>query len=326
MPAQILGFLIALAFLTLVSGCGTTHPESDRLPAEAIVLTDSLGRTVILPHRPERIISLAPANTEILFAVGAGEQIVGVTQYANYPDVAAEIAQVGGFSANSISLETVVGLQPDVVFAEGDLHRTLIHRFEQLRIPVIAFDPATLEDVYENIRIAGRVTENQDRADQVVRNMQAAVAAVQAARLEATPKVFYLAWDTPLMTAGRSSFISQLIVLAGGVNAFGDVEEAFPQVSEEAILQRNPDVIIAPQRDGDDNELERITARANWRNLSAVQNGRIHFIDEDWISRPGPRLVSGLHAVADAIRNAAPATPSVAKPVVPAAADRGESE
>lgn len=267
-----------------------------------VTLTDDLGQEVTISAQPERIVSLAPSNTEILFAVGAGDQIVGVTEYCNYPPEAQEREKIGGFSAKTISVEKIVSLEPDVVFSAGAIQQPVIEALGQAGIPVFAFDPEGVEGVYENIKLAGRLTGHADEAANVVSEMKERIGAVtektQAIPEDERPTVFYEVWHEPLMTAGPTTFIGRLIELAGGKNIFADVIEEYPQVSAETIVQQNPDVILGPDSHGEQLTPEKIEARPGWADIAAVQAGRIYLIDGDIVSRPGPRLADALETIA----------------------------
>ncbi|HEY66539.1 MAG TPA: cobalamin-binding protein [Caldilineae bacterium] len=269
-------------------------------------LVDGLGREVTIDRVPARIVSLAPSNSEILFAVGAGDQVVGVTKYCNYPPEACESKEiVGGFSAKSISVEKILALEPDLVLAAGKIHQPIIEALEQLDIPVVALTASTFDDVYANIELVGRLTAHEEQAAEVIAEMKARVAAVTEAVAsipeEQRLKVFWETWDEPLMTAGPSTFIGQMIELAGGINIFADVTEDYPQISAEEVVQRNPDVILGPDSHGEKLTPEQVAQRPSWSQINAVKNGRIHLVNGDIVSRPGPRLAEGLEAIARAL-------------------------
>lgn len=268
-----------------------------------LTLTDSLGREVTLVALPQRIVSLAPSNTEILFAVGAGDQVVGVTEYCNYPPEAQEGREiVGGFSAKSLSVEKILSLQPDVVFSAGAIHQPVIEALEQAGVTVVAFDAQSFDEVYQNILTAGRVTGHAAEAEKVVAEMKDRLAKVQAVVRQIPeqerPKVFYEIWDEPLMTAGPNTFIGQMIELAGGINVFADVEEQYPQISPEAVVERDPDVILGPDSHAEGLTAEKIAARPGWGDIKAVREGRILIVNGDIVSRPGPRVVEAVEAIA----------------------------
>lgn len=283
-------------------------PAADPAAAAAYPLTlkDDLGREVKLVARPARIISLAPAATEILFAIGAGSQVVGVTEYCNYPPEAAKGREiVGGYSAESVSVEKIVALQPALVFADGVAHKPTGAALETAGMRVFFLDPKDMAGVYADILAAGALTGNTAQAEKVVADMKARVAKVSATvatiSQDQRVKVFYEVWDEPLMTAGPTTFIGQVIGLAGGVNIFADVEEQYPMVSSEAVVARAPQVILGPSSHVEGLTAEKIAARPGWAGLEAVKAGRVVIVDGDIISRAGPRLVDALEAVARGI-------------------------
>jgi iron complex transport system substrate-binding protein len=294
----------ALSIATPIPSTLTPSPTGT-LGAFPLTLSDGLGREVALKAVPSRIVSLAPSNTEILFAVGAGDQVVGVTKYCNYPPEAQTREQVGGFSADTISVETVVALEPDLVLAIGESQRPVIEALEQVGIPVAALTANTFDDVHANIEQVGRLTGHQEEATQVVSEMQRRVETVTTAVTAVPPEerlpVFWEVWDEPLMTAGPSTFAGQAIELAGGVNIFADVTQDYPQVSTEEVVKRNPAVILGPDTHGDKLTPEQLVQRPGWDQIEAVREGRVHLIDGDIVSRPGPRLAEGLEAVAHAL-------------------------
>jgi len=270
-----------------------------------ITVTDDLGREVNLPAAATRIISLAPSNTEILFAVGAGDKVVGVTSYGNFPEAALTKDVVGGFSPDTISLETIIALQPDVVFSVGGLQMPIIEALEKLDIPVVALDPASIDDIYADIELVGKITGNESGAAAVMDDMQTRIAAVtdivSQVPADERPTVFWETWDDPLMSAGPTSFIGQMIEVAGGVNIFNDVEDQYPIVSAEEVISRNPDTILGSDTHGDKLTVTAMSARPGWAQISAVQNGRIYLINGDIASRAAPRVADAIEIMAAAL-------------------------
>lgn len=303
-----LALLAAFSFGACISSAPTaTPPTSPAVTAPAatgafpLTIIDDAGREVTLSAKPERIISLLPSNTETLFAVGAGEQVVGVTSYCNYPPEAATRKQVGGITVQSISVETIIALEPDLVLtnpAQAEIAETLT----ESGLPVVVLDPASLEDIYANIELVGQVTGHPDEAAMLVtelRNRAEAVKkAVAAIPEEEQLSVFYEVWHDPLMTAGPNTVIGQIIDLAGGRNIFADVAEDWPQVSAEVVLTRNPAIILGPESHGSELTVEKIAARPGWDNIDAVKNDRVYLLDPDAVSRPGPRIIGMLEEIA----------------------------
>ncbi len=311
--------------LALLAGCGSTPtpttlpatptparaaaPAPTSTPAAAaafpLTVTDGAGRSVTLKALPQRIVSLSPAITELLFAVGAGNQVVGVTTFCNYPPEATSREKIGGYSAKTISIEKIVGLKPDLVVAESSMHADVIKALEPLAITVLAVKGASLGDVYANLELLGRLTGHSDTATTVVANMKATIKSVTD-KVATIPQdkrvsVFWEIWDEPLMSAGPSSFPGQILELAGGKNIFADVNKDYPTVSAEDILKRNPAVIMGPDTHADKLTTSLITRRPGWESVDAAKKGRIYLINGDTSSRPGPRLALALQDIAKAL-------------------------
>lgn len=267
-----------------------------------ISVTDSLAREVTIPATAQRIVSLAPSITEILFAVGAGPQVVGNTQYCNYPPEADALPEIGGFSAKTISVEAIVALNPDLVIGGSTNQAAIAEALEDLGVATLIFEPTTFDTVYANIAVIGEVTGHTQEAGALITTMQARVAAVLAkiATIPAAdrPTVFYEIFDEPLLTAGPSTFIGQMLTMVGASNIFADTSENYPQVSAEAIVERNPAVIIGPDSHGDKLTPDHLASRPGWDQIRAVQDKRIYLLDGDMASRAGPRLVEVLESLA----------------------------
>lgn len=266
-----------------------------------ITIRDQAGRQVTLERIPERIVSLSPGNTEILFALGLDEKIVGVTNYCDYPVQAQSKPKVGGFV--EINIEKVIELDPDVVFATGGVQAEIVQNLTELGLTVVVVQPKTLQEVLDAIELVGKAVGEPVKAKALTSQLQARIDGIRArvkswAKREPR-KVLYELWYDPLMTVGPGSFIHDLIVTAGGINIAGDSNQPYPVISLETVVAGDPDVIIyshgamSPKEVGD---------RKGWQEIEAVHAGRIILIpDENILSRPGPRLVDGLEAMARAI-------------------------
>jgi len=271
-----------------------------------IHVTDTLGRQVALKALPQRVISLAPSNTERLFAVGAWNTVVGVTTVDTYPPAVAAVRKVGGFVPKSISVETIVSLKPDLVLAAGELQRSVIEVLERLGIPVVAIeDPGSFDEVYAAIALVGRLTGHEQEASRVVQEMQARVERVRQA-VATLPQdkrvaVFYEVYDEPLMTAGRATIIGQMLEMAGGINVFADLPGRYPQVSSEEVVKRNPVCILGLKGHKLALTPTHIRQRPGWDRITAVQRNCLHLLDDDTVARPGPRLAAALEAIAQAL-------------------------
>jgi iron complex transport system substrate-binding protein len=257
-----------------------------------ITVTDDLGRTVTLPRPAQRVVSLAPSITESLFAIGAGAQVAGVTAYCNYPPAAALKPRIGGMTTPSI--ESIIALHPDLVLIsmEGNL-RDDYSRIMDIRVPVVVSNPRTLEDIYRSLAMLGRLTGKNDSASRVVaalRKRQNHI--LHPAPSHSVPTLLFVSLQ-PLIAAGNGTFINELLRSAGGLNLAAQTGFTYPTLSREAVIGYNPDVVlvssdVVPSTDA------MIALYPEWSRLSAVRNGRIHRIDADIISRPGPRAVDGL--------------------------------
>jgi iron complex transport system substrate-binding protein len=300
--------LTAALLLALVGGCGGP-PGAPPAPSSEegfpLTVTDALGRTVTIPRRPRRIVSLAPAVTETLFAVGAGPRVVAVTTMDTYPAEVKRLPKVGGFSPETISTEAILAQGPDLVLAGGAFQEPVVEAVSKLGQAVVVIDPTTLAEVVDSIALVGRATGQEAEAAGVVADFRRRLGAVRrrSAKVppEDRPKVLYVLWDDPLLTAGPRTFVGQMIAAAGGVNLFGESGGAYPQVSDEAVLTRDPDLILAPDK-GAEGLHVRLGKRPGWGRLTAVRAGRIVTVPEELLSRPGPRLIEGLEAIEAVLR------------------------
>lgn len=280
-------------------GQGASGQAVARKTQYPLTVTDGAGRTVVIEKEPQRILSLAPSNTEILWALGAGSRQVGRTDYCDYPAEAKQVPSVGGIVNPNV--EKMAELKPDLVLMTGGSVPLRERLAGELKMTVYVVDPQNLDQVYEGIRQLGVILNVQDRAEALVAQMQQKVAAVTAKVAgipqDKRPKVFYEVWPDPLMTAGPGTFIDDLIRLAGGVNVGADAKERWAQYSLEQLVQHDPDLIITPNQ----KSAEELKARARkgWENLKAVREGKVLLVpDQNVVSRPGPRLVEGLEMMA----------------------------
>jgi iron complex transport system substrate-binding protein len=310
--------LIAL----LLGACAQTAPTaapieplSTSLPAtaafepsptpqvEAIRLTDGLGREIILDQPAQQIVSLAPSNTEILYAVGAGDQVIGRDEFSDFPNAAQEVTSIGG-GYGELNMETIVSLEPDLVLAADLTPPEQIEAIEKLGLTVYALpNPVTLDGMYENLITVGQLTGHSQAAEQLVESLKNRVAAVEAkvSQAEEYPLVFYELDNTDPdapWTAGPNTFINTLITMAGGTNLGGSMQDAWTQVSVEELLVQNPDMIILGDATWGGVTPQDVQARESWSGMQAVQAGKIYTFDDNLVSRPGPRMVDGVEAFA----------------------------
>ncbi len=264
-------------------------------------IVDGVGRQVSISEQPETIVSLAPSNTEILFALGLGDKLVAVSQYCNYPPEVQNKPKVGGFS--TINIEKVVSLEPDLVLATGGVQKKVVRDLERLGLTVISLDAKRIGDVLQNILLVGKVTGRMESAKRLRSNLEERIRTVtnKTGDLPDTqrPRVFYEVQYDPLMTAGPGTFIDDLIHLAGGVNIASDSATEFPVYNLEILIERNPEVIIVSFSHGSIMaSVEGVKNRKRWQITDAVKNNRLYGIHADLVSRPGPRIVDGLEDIA----------------------------
>ncbi|GAB4504945.1 MAG: ABC transporter substrate-binding protein [Anaerolineales bacterium] len=292
---------------TLESLTAATEPPVAETAApaplfEPVSFTDSLGNEILVTVPVQRIVSLAPSVTETLFAIGAGGQVVGRTDYCDYPAEVKNLPSIGGFSAESISIETIISLEPDLVIGGSVLQAEVVKALQDEGIQAFVSQPASLAEIQDAALLFGSLTGHTDEAAAVVDEMQARIDAVTSAvsslPADQRPTVFYEVWHEPLMSANGKTFIGELIDLAGGVNIFADLPDEYPTVSVEQVVEADPQFIIGPSSHGDQMTAEVIGAREGWENLSAVKNKAIYIVDGDIVSRAGPRIVIALEEFA----------------------------
>jgi iron complex transport system substrate-binding protein len=317
--------LLVTLLVTLMTACApqttaTPAPVATDLPAteapateapaaspapEALTFTDGLGREITLDGPAQRVISLAPSNTEILFAIGAGDQVVGRDELSDYPEAAKSVTDIGP-AFEALNTELIVSLKPDLVLAAEINTPEQVKQLEDLGLTVYYLNnPLTLEDLYGNLEIVAQLTGHEDEAAALIESLKSRVAVVdeKIAPISSRPGVFYeLDATDPAkpFTAGKGTFITQLIDRAGGYNIASDLD-GYPQMSLEQVVAADPAfIILGDARYGV--SPESIAQRPGWENLSAVKNGQVLPFNDDLVSRPGPRLVDALEELAKLLR------------------------
>jgi iron complex transport system substrate-binding protein len=270
--------------------------------AQPIELTDGLGRVVKLAGPAQRIVSLAPSNTEILFALGAGGQVVGRDAFSDFPPEAKAVADIGS-SLDKLNAEAIVAAKPDLVLAADISSADQVKTLEGLGLTVYQLsNPKDFDGLYKNLMVVGQLTGHAPAAQVLTDDLKARVAAVldKAKGVTTKPKVFYEldATDpTKPYTPGPGTFVDMLITLAGGQNIGGALKDQWAQISAEELVAQNPEVILL----GDAAygvSVESVGKRAGWANLTAIKANAIYTFDDNLVSRPGPRLVDGLETIA----------------------------
>jgi iron complex transport system substrate-binding protein len=287
--------LEAALFAGLLTACSQA---TESITPTSTTITDQLERTVTLKtNNPQRIISLAPSNTEILFALGLGDRIVGVTDYCNYPPEAKTKPSIGGY--NTPNIEQVIAMNPDLVLAT-EIHQVdLIPQLESRGLTVIGISPKNIDDVLTSITLVGKATGQEKEAASLVTDMQKRIKAVtdKTSKLSESqkPRTFYIFWNDPIWTAGAGSFEDELIQKAGGVNIAHDLN-SYVAISLETVIMANPEVIIAGigMGTGEDLPLQFVQTESRLQDVDARKNERIYGTNMDVVGRPGPRIVDAL--------------------------------
>ena len=290
--------VVALAILSTTS-CSRAPNQGAVSITETREVIDEAGRRVLLPIKIERIVSLAPNLTEIVYAVGASDHLVGRTRYCDYPPEVKNVAEIGDTMTPSI--ERIIALKPQVVLVStASQLEAFTKQLEQQKIAVYVTNPRSLDEVFRSITTLGDLFGMHDRAEKLAADLRRRADAVTAAVGSTKPiTVFYQVSDEPLYTIGRESYLTDLVRRAGGVSVTADVPTAFPRFSDEAALAARPETIILPT--GGSMGTANSTVAAPLKNSPAVLNDRVYKINEDHLQRPGPRLVDGLEEMARAL-------------------------
>ena len=289
-------WIAVVVCLALFSAC---NPGRTANVGPSRELTDDAGRRVSIPAKVDRVVSLAPNLTEIVFAVGAGNRLVGRTSYCDYPPEAKAIAEVG--DTIHPNLEPIIALKPQVVLVStASQLEVFTQQLQGQNIAVFVTDPHDLEGVFRSIEQIGEIVGEKDRANQLVQKLRERTNAVEQAVKQKPPvRVFYQASGEPLYTAGHDSFVTDLMRRAGAASVTADVPGAWPKYSNESALAARPEAIILPT--GGSMGAANATVVEALRQSPAVLNGRVYKINDDHLARPGPRLVDGLEEMAHAL-------------------------
>jgi iron complex transport system substrate-binding protein len=302
--------LFCLIFLLIVinlAGCkSTTNSKTlkdsvnDKGGAFPVTIKDDAGRKVNLKSEPKRIISLAPSNTEILFSLGLGERVVGDTTYCDYPEKAKHCTKVGGFE--DPNLEKIVALKPDLVLAT-EMNQQMLKDLEDAGLDVLVLEPHTIEGIFNDILFVGKAAGVEEKAIALTKSLKDRVSAVKQKVSNIPenqrPTVYYEMWYEPIMSVGKDSLISQIIKTAGGKSITNDCTEQYPQLSEEVIIEKDPQVMFNSY--GHENKVitpDEIASRKGWNEISFVKTKRIYTINTDLLTLPGPRIIEGLEKMA----------------------------
>lgn len=266
---------------------------------------DSDGRPLSLPAPARRVVSLSPAATETLYAIGAGPALVGDTTFCDWPPEALKVAKVGGFAASTISVERILSLKPDLVISAGAMHGVIAVALAKLSIPVFVWDPGDFASIASCMEALGELTGRGPEARKAAAAMTSTIESVRA-RLSSIPRdrrptVFWEVYDEPLMTCGSATFPHFIIEAAGGRDLFSDLAGQWPRISGEEVIRRAPAWIMGADDHGDKLTARELAGRAGWKGVPAVRDGRIALIPANLVSRASPRVAEGVLAVAGAL-------------------------
>lgn len=306
--------IAAVVAIVLIASAGFTYvyyqgqPSGEELEALQNLVDDHDYKTSLTAY-PDKIISVAPSCTEILYAIDAGDKVVGVTDYDDHPyDFAAWIAagnmtSVGDFT--SPNLEVITSIDPDLILASGGVQEESVNTLRARGYKVLVLDPTSVDGILKNIELVGNATGKQAEATTLVNDLTSRINAVAETVANAdTPKVYYETYYeiTSSWTIGGLAWQSELIEKAGGTNIFGDQQMDYYQYQAEALIARNPDIIVLPAEGmgtGTQASLEAVKARPGWDTMNAVQNDRIYQINSNFIERAGPRVVDAIEQMAE---------------------------
>lgn len=286
------GSVIAILAAVMFIGCRSNAVRTENAEPMRTV-SDDLGRTVTIPARLDRVVSLAPSLTEMIFAAGAGDRLVGVTTFCNYPAEALSIRKVG--DTQTPNIESIIALKPQVVFVStASQLEAFKATLEDNGIKVFVTNANSFEDVLTNLQQLGELFGTERQTADVIEKLDSRVDAVRQKVASKTPvRVFVQISREPLFTIGKQSFLTEIIRIAGGESVTEAVETGYPKLSKETALAMDPDVIILSASD-DNREPNEV-----FKNSKAVKNGHVFSVDADILSRPGPRIADAIEQIAE---------------------------
>lgn len=313
-----------IAFAAVSIGTVSASDLESTGNSRTVTVVDGFGEAVTIQGIPQRIVSLAPSNTEILYTIGLEDRIVGVTDYCDYPPAAVDKERVGGYS--TISVENVLATDPDLILAAPGNTEDVVNRLRDLGMIVITLNPETIDDVLQDVNLLGRVTGQEEQATACARGLQERINGItkEMSNLTEKPSVVHVVWHDPIWISGNGTFQNEVIAMAGGINAFGSVNE-WGIVSLEEFIATDPDFILVSSgtgmtEEGRDIIQDYFLSEPRMQGVKAVQNSHVYVIDTDIISRGGPRIVDALEEVATILHpdifgaNASDTTPVAQSP------------
>jgi len=294
-------FALLLLFTVILAACSPAIAPAPA--AEKIALTDALNRTITLEAPAQKIISLAPSNTEILYALNAGGQVVARDDYSNFPQEAQNLPLIGN-TMGTLNLEKITSLQPDLILAAPLTTPEQVKTLEDLKFTVFMLpNPVTLPDLYENLKTVGKLTGRESEAEALASSLQTRVSAIEGklVNIKEKPLVFYeLDASEPAKpwTTGPGTFVDYLIQKAGGTNLGSSLSGEWVQISQEELIIQNPDFILLGDALYGGITPQQVASRPGWDQIKAVKNQNVFPFNDDLVTRPGPRMVDGFEELA----------------------------
>jgi iron complex transport system substrate-binding protein len=295
-------FVTAMVLVLVAAGCSPSQQGTEKAGHDQhasgsypVTVTDQTGQKVTLKKEPKRIVSLMPHMTEIAYALGEGNHVVGVTTNDDYPKQVKKLPKVGDMNINA---EKVVELKPDLVLASPNNDPKTIDKLRKLGLPVLVYEGTNLKEVFQSIETVGQAVHAEKKADQVIAEMKKEQKEAQQVAKSVADNQMAKVWlevSPDLFTGGKGTFMDELITLAGGKNVAGNIQ-GWKQVSGEKVVQWNPDVILMTHPDE-----KEVKKRSGWKNIDAVKKNRVHVLDTNLVSRPGPRITDGLLEISKAL-------------------------
>jgi len=293
--------LVTVLFVACKKPAENLEKPIDDSTVSNITVIDMDGKEINLDRLPERIVSLSPSNTEIVFALGAGDKLVGITSFCDYPEETSDIEKIGDFDGPNIEL--IKKAQPDVIFGGVYLQDDMIIALENLGIPIITTEASYFDDIFKSISLIGKLVDKEVTAETINIDLRNTIDDIKNKTKDLEkPNIFYVAWIEPLITTGTGTYVDDVIKISGAINIAKDVE-SWTQYSREELLKQNPDMaIIACHATNEGVTIEDIKNEIILRNLECVKKGNIYIMkDDNLISRPGPRIIEGIKEMTEAI-------------------------
>jgi len=292
---KLIALFLAIGFIFVGTSCNKIANSNSNSTSNQYKVIDNRGKEITFEKAPQKIISLLPSDTEIIYALGDGDKLIAVDTYSNYPEEAKKKQQLD--SGSKTNIEAIIGLKPDVVIL-GQMAQT-VDQFKQLEdagIKVVVTEAGSIAETYKVIEMMGKTLNKEAKATEIINGMKSDFDKIKAEVKNKAPKKVYIEISPlqhKLWSCGKGTFQDELLTMIGATNIFSDIS-SWKEVSEEQVLSRNPDIIITTVGPmyGVSDPVSEIKSRANWNKIDAVKNGKVFVTDSDAIQRPGPRLAT----------------------------------